>query len=122
MNRAVIIVLVLCTTSCASAAEAPPTSGDKYFGLTQYQLAAKLGFPLRVYTLPAKAQGGPGILFWVYYERLPSGKIEEREFVFQYSPLKVCSTPAEFTPSRFLSLEKDLDFQHIYRYNAEHGR
>jgi hypothetical protein len=122
MNRVVIIVLALCTMSCASATAPAPTGGDKYIGLTQAQLAAKLGFPLRVYTLPAKAQGGPGILFWVYYERRPSGAIEEREFVFQYSPLKVCATPAEFTPSRFLSLEKDPDFQYIYRYNAEHGR
>jgi len=119
MKRAILALFVLvlaCGTSCAER----PSDTDG-MGLTQAQLAGKFGFPLRVFTLPASAQGGPGVLFWVYYERARPGKIEERQFVFQGSALKVCSTPVEFSPSRFLSLERDPDFQQIFRYNAQHG-
>lgn len=103
-----------------SASFGAQPNDDNFFGLTQAQLAAKVGFPLRVFTLPAKARGGPGTLFWVYYQRSPSGKIEEKQFVFAGSPLKVCSTDVDIIPSRFLSLERDPDFKQIFRYNAQH--
>jgi hypothetical protein len=71
--------------------------------------------------LPAKADGGPGILFWTYYERSPNGGIDERVIAFQGVPLKVSSVPAILTPEKFLSLERRGDVGEIFRYNAQHG-
>ncbi len=117
MNRTLISFLAVLLGTILVAADTPT-----YMGLTQAQLARKVGFPLRVYTLPADAQGGPAILFWVYYQRSPSGTIEEKEFGFQHVPLKVCYTSTDIDSSRFLSLEKDPDSRDIFRYNAQRGR
>jgi hypothetical protein len=118
MNR--IWLFLSCLTLIGCASQQKQAEGS-YFGLTQAQLAAKVGFPLRVFTLPAQAQGGPGILFWVYYQKAPDGTIEEKQFSFSGTPLKVNSTAIDIVPSRFLSLERTKDFHDIYRYNAAHG-
>ncbi len=118
MKSAVVSSFAALVATLVVAADKP----GAYMGLTQAQLARKVGFPLRVYTLPADAQGGPAILFWVYYQRSPSGTVEEKEFGFQHVPLKVCYMSSDITPSRFLSLEKDPDSRDIFRYNAQHGR
>ena len=60
---------------------------DACWGLMRSELAAKVGFALRVYTLLAKAKDEPAILFWVHYQRSPSGKIQEKEFGLQHVPL-----------------------------------
>ncbi len=112
-----LLALSLFLVGCSSPAKQP--SG--YFGLTQAQLAAKIGFPLRVSTLPATAKGGPGILFWIYYQKSPSGAVEEKQFTFDALPLKVNSMSPDFVPSRLLSLDRPADFQLIYKYNAAHG-
>jgi hypothetical protein len=120
MNRTVTALAITFITAFAWAAA--QRASDNYMDLTQAELAAKVGFPLRVYTLPAKARGGPAILFWVYYQRSPSGGIEEKEFGFQHVPLKVCYISSGIDASRFLSLERDRDSVEIFRYNARHGR
>ena len=117
----IALAFILCLGVTVSSSTEPPIPTE-FNGLTQTELAAKVGFPLRVYTTPAKAKGGPAILFWVYYQRTASGKIEEKEFGFQYVPLKVCYMSAGIDPSRFLSLERDSDFQQIFKYNAQHAR
>jgi len=111
-----LLFLAFLVSACAT-----PPQNQKYFGLTQSQLAAKIGFPLKTYTLNAKALGGPGVLFWVYYQKSPSGTIEEKEFSFSGTPLRVNSTSADIEPRDFLSLEKNGDFQEIFKYNLNHG-
>ena len=113
-----VSAFLLLLTDCASL---PPQPSD-FLGLTQARLAAKIGFPLRVYTLPATAKGGPGVLFWVYYQKTPSGGVEEKQFSFDGGPLKVSSVSSDIVPSRLLSLERPDDFQLIYKYNAAHDR
>jgi hypothetical protein len=120
MKHAFIMALVFCASVGLSRAER--SALDAYLGLTQAELSAKVGFPLRVYTLPAKARGGPAVLFWVYYQRSRAGQIEEVEFGFQYSPLKVCYMSPGIDAARFLSLERPADEKYIWRYNAQHGR
>ena len=119
MNRLYLLLFCLSLMGCASVKR---QSENSYFGLTQAQLAAKVGFPLQVYTLSARAQGGPGILFWVYYQKAPNGTIDPKQFIFDGTPLTVRSTDIGTDASRFLSLERAKDFQDIYRYNEAHNR
>lgn len=92
-----------------------------YLGLTEPQLAKKLGFPSRVFMPTSKGEGGPGLLYWSYYER-STPTIEEKVFAFTGSPLKVSSAPAELTPARFLSLDRTADVQEILLYEAHRER
>jgi len=88
--------------------------------LTQAELAAKVGFPHRVETLSATADGGPGELFWFYCQRSPSGKIEEKMIAFKGHPLRVSMTSQGIIPSRFLSVERPSDVWQIRQYQTAH--
>ena len=120
MKRICLCLAALSLSGCASVQRHQRPTPD-YFGLTQAQLAAQVGFPLRVYTLPARALGGPGILFWVYYQKAANGAVEEKQFSFSGAPLKVNSVSSDIDPSRFLSLDDPRGFKDIYRYNQEHN-
>ena len=118
MRLAFVATLLILLVGCTSL----PSQPGGYFGLTQAQLAARIGFPLRVYTLPARAKGGPGYLFWVYYQKTPTGEVEEKEFSFVGGPLRGGSVSPDVVPSHLLSLDRPDDFQLIYKYNAAHNR
>ena len=91
---------------------------ESYSGLTQPQLAKKIGFPHSVVVLTIKARGGPGVLFWYYYQRSSSGQIEKKMFAFDGEPLRVRETDLGIEPSRFLSLDRASDLQKIREYEA----
>lgn len=133
MNRVFIALLALCLAGCASIPERSDSSSlagltqaqladsSSYEGLTQAQLAKRLGFPMRIFLLPSDAHGGPGLLFWSYYQR-STPDIDEKVFVFAGSPLKVKEAPLDVNPSIFLSLERASDVGEIFKYEAKHGR
>ena len=116
MKRLYLFALI----SCCSVHLVQAGGEESYSGLTQAQLAKKIGFPHRVDVLTIKARGGPGVLFWYYYQRLSSGHIERKMFAFDGEPLKVRETDLGIEPSRFLSLDRASDLQKIREYEAEH--
>ena len=116
MKRRYLFALI----SCCLLQLVLATGEESYSGLTQAQLAKKVGFPHRVVVLTIKAHGGPGVLFWYYYQRSSSGHIEKKMFAFDGEPLRVRETDLGIEPSRFLSLDRSSDLQKIREYEAAH--
>jgi hypothetical protein len=116
MKFTVAALFGLSLMACASVAQHPDPD-TSYIGLTQAQLAKRLGFPIRVFMM----QDGPDVLYWSYYQR-STPDIDEKVFGFAGSPLKVSGSPLNVRPSLFLSLERPNDASEIRRYEAKHGR